>query len=244
MLCRPPGAAPRPRGRPRLPFDVLKPRAKRARRALDANASTALVVVETPATPVKVPKKRGPHLMPYAELTKEGRRKRDYRARVEEERSRKCILPLLDVAAAAQIAEAQEQAAAAEAAAEQPGMTRWERELAALESRGCDGRISHLSTHRLSTRHPSGCLEGPCCVCYDDANTFAPCCAAWLCAGCVRQQKLVYARSPSEKGAPRDGGPVPVVDCRSIGARCPACRADDMFSAGARGLLTVVPTVR
>ena len=108
MPCRPPDAAPKPRGRRPRPFDTLGPRQKRRRRSLDAKTSTALVVVETPVKPAKEPQKRGPKLIPYAKLTKEGRRKRIYRAGLEERRSRQQLLALLDVAAEAASVEAEE----------------------------------------------------------------------------------------------------------------------------------------
>ena len=48
MPRRAPGAPPKPRGRPRKPHDLLSPRAKRWRNALDANNCTALMIIETP----------------------------------------------------------------------------------------------------------------------------------------------------------------------------------------------------
>ena len=84
---------------------------------------------------------------------------------------------------------------------------------------------------------------GPCGVCGEETNTFAPCCGTessptWYCAECVKQTALVYARAPIATGAAMDGGgPVPLVDCSAIGTRCPRCRRDGVFANGARALL-------
>ena len=62
-------------GRPRMAFDDLKPGSKRSRRSRDPNICTVITVVEAqPRTPTE-PARRGRPLLPYDELTAEGRRK-------------------------------------------------------------------------------------------------------------------------------------------------------------------------
>ena len=102
MPRRPPGAAPRPRGRPRSPINSLKPSGKKSRRWRDAKKSTALVAVETPCAALVVTpsKKMGRPLLQYDKLSKEGRRTRDYRARLAEQHVPLLMVPLLEAAAA------------------------------------------------------------------------------------------------------------------------------------------------
>ncbi len=240
MPCARPGSAPKPRGRPRMAFDDLKPSTKRWRRWLDAKKSTALVMVETQPRPTKVPKKRGRPCLPYEKLGKWGRAKRKYFAGLAEKRAPLLMAPLLDAAAAIDTEEAQQGAAAERAAAVE---ARREARLAKLQKelaeRNGEGRIGLLRRESVQLAVP----RGTCLWCLEETDTFAPCCSTeeathWMCAGCVRQHALVYARSPEERGAlSSGGGPVPRVVCRAVGVRCPVCKRDGAFANGARGLL-------
>ena len=121
-------------------------------------------------------------------------------------------------------------------AAREKREARLRKQLAERNPEGRNGLLLHDSVQRE-------CPRGPCGVCYTETRTFTPCCSAvhtqWLCATCVKQAALVYARAPLETGAAMEGGgPVPQVDCSAVGARCPLCRRDGVFSIGARALCT------
>ena len=85
-------------GRPRKAFDDLTPSSKRARRSRDPNKCNVLTIVEAqPRTPTE-PAKRGRPLLPYEELSAEGRRTRDYRAGLVDKHLPLQLLPMLAAA--------------------------------------------------------------------------------------------------------------------------------------------------
>ena len=93
-----------------MPFNMLKPGSKRKRRYRDPNkparAAVSTLIVSTPS---KAATKRGRPPVPYDALSKEGRRKRDYRAGLAESHVPQLLLPLLEAAAELAAADAERQ---------------------------------------------------------------------------------------------------------------------------------------
>ena len=233
MPRRPAGAAPKPRGRPRKAFEDLKPAGKRWRRWRDGEKQPVAAIIVACQTPTTECKKRGRPPMPFAKLKKASRYRRIYRARLAEQHVPQLLMPLMTAAAELEAQEAAQQQA--EAALRKSRQARLDKQLAERNPEGRNGYLLHESVQRE-------CPRGPCGVCYTDTRTFTPCCSAahtqWLCATCVNRNALVYTRTPRTSGAPRDGGPVPQIDCSAVGSRCPMCNRDDVFSVGARALRT------
>lgn len=166
------------------------------------------------------------------------RRKRAYRAALADAKAQLEVttaVAALAQMAAAPAAEAEAERRAAEA---QRKMRKLERQLA---ERNPEGRAGLL----LKEASASG-MHGPCMVCFADVQTVTPCCSRlpdvpnWLCATCVKQAALVYARLPTNDSVRvEDGGPKPVPSAH-LKTRCPVCRKDDdVFANGARALVHV-----
>jgi len=119
-------------------------------------------------------------------------------------------------------------------------LAKLEKSLSECNSEGITGLLLKQMAHTV----PKG-TRGNCVVCYDDTYTLTPCCTnqpdrlIWLCADCVNQAALVYARLPTTDGFRRDdGGPRPI-NSAHLGSRCPWCKLDGAFTNGARALLCV-----
>ena len=227
MLVAPATPHKRGRGRPRKAFADLKPCSKRQRRFRDGIEPAESVLCSPLQTPLREPRKRGRPPLPYDELSDEGRRTRDYRTR----RAQPGPAALLLITEAAAELDAEREAAAAREAARKHEA--WAaRLLKQMSERNEDGRAGLLLRDSVQLT----CSQGPCAVCSEDTNTFTPCCSTettqWLCAGCVQQNALVYARSPTAKGAAGTQH-----NARSLAHRCPLCRKDGVFAHGARALL-------
>jgi hypothetical protein len=104
---------------------------------------------------------------------------------------------------------------------------------------GCTGLLFRQRTVELPA------ASGECIVCCADTGTLTPCCSklpdkpVWLCATCVNQNALVYARARTTDGVRRDDGGPRAIECGHLGSRCPWCRVDGAFTTGARALVMV-----
>ena len=158
------------------------------------------------------------------------KKQRKYRAALAEAKARLEVIEtagLLVQIAAAPAAEAEAERREAEA---QRKVRRIVRQLA---ERNPEGRTGLL----MKEAGASG-MHGLCMVCFADVQTVTPCCSRlpevpnWLCATCVKQAALVYARLPTNDSVRvDDGGPKPVPSAH-LQTQCPVCRKDDVFANG------------
>lgn len=192
MPRRPPGAAPKPRGRPRKPFDLLQPRTKRWRRSIDVlvpqDVLAGHAAVDCHPRTANESVKMGRPLMPYDQLSAEGRRTRDYRARFALTAEPTLLVPLLTAAAVVDAEQQSREREAAEAAAEAAAAAeskrlrleqRLQRELA--PDRGYRDEAA-----RLASLVPD--LQGE-CFCMNEDNgppdCVTPCCRAMIHSMCA-----------------------------------------------------------
>ena len=184
-----------------MAFDDLSKRGKRNRRKLDPNNHPSPVVATTPMRTVKEKKKRGRPLLPYEKLTKEGRRRRKYRARLALLGVPQLLTPLLAAAAVVDPEEAIRQEA--EEAAAQARAQAAACQLANLQKQlGVRNPAANGSAHHDSEACPADSVtprQVPdcCCICLDDLVRPCPsrgpdawgsttCCASYVHAECVK----------------------------------------------------------
>lgn len=186
MPCRPPGADPKPRGRPRKAFADLKPSGKRSRRKRDGEKQPVTAIIVMPQTPTKEPKKMGRPLMPFTKLSKKGRLMRCYRARLAEQHVPLALTSLVD---AVEEARAVEEATLQlepeeEARAERHGWSARQQQLLVNRNEAADGPKS-LTMLRAAARVEGEWECGLLCGEADREVRPMRCCGKLVCAPCL-----------------------------------------------------------